>query len=241
LYINNIFVTPEIHDIYIKRIAFSLIRVYREQMISLTANQGEQLMSQLKWPVEYMFVGMVPKWNTQAITTGGGGVYSGGNVNQWRDWHRLTKTVDAYADKQVYSETPAGAAIADLGSLVGQTMPDHYYLPVPTVDSMALTAHGITVIDWFSDKFYNQYIPYHYGGSAITTPEDPGALFINFALYPRSYQPSGHLNISRARETYIKYNSSYISSNTPAILYVVAICINFLIITDGSAMLRYST
>jgi hypothetical protein len=61
------------------------------------------------------------------------------------------------------------------------------------------------------------------------------------ALVPRSYQPSGHLNISRARETYLKFTTSYVSNKTPADLLAVAVAINFLLITDGSAVLRYST
>ena len=84
-------------------------------------------------------------------------------------------------------------------------------------------------------------MPFHYGGSALETPDDTGALFINFALFPRSYQPSGHLNISRAREFYINYSSSYVTSTTPADLVAVALCINFLLVTDGSAVLRYAT
>jgi len=60
-------------------------------------------------------------------------------------------------------------------------------------------------------------------------------------LFPRSYQPSGHLNISRARETYLKWNSTYISSTSPVDFIIVAVAINFLLITDGSAVLRYST
>jgi hypothetical protein len=61
------------------------------------------------------------------------------------------------------------------------------------------------------------------------------------ALFPRSYQPSGHLNISRARETYLQWTSSYVTASTPADLFAIAVAINFLLITDGSAVLRYST
>jgi len=61
------------------------------------------------------------------------------------------------------------------------------------------------------------------------------------ALFPRSYQPSGHLNISRARETYLKWASTYMTSASSVDLQVVAVAINFLLITDGSAVLRYST
>ena len=119
--------------------------------------------------------------------------------------------------------------------------PTEYWLPVPTVNTLSLTSHGIVIYDNFADTFYNAYAPFQYGGAALVTPTDPGALFVNMALYPRGYQPSGHLNISRARETYIGWNSTYISPTSPAELLVVAVAINFLLITDGSAVLRYST
>ena len=126
--------------------------------------------------------------------------------------------------------------VSSFGSKAAQ-----YWLPVPTVDTLGLSSHGITVYDGYSDKFFNQYAPFHYGGAALNTPEDVGALFVNLCLFPRSYQPSGHLNISRARETYLKYTSSYITSASQADMLVVGIAINFLLITDGSAVLRYST
>jgi hypothetical protein len=76
----------------------------------------------------------------------------------------------------------------------------------------------------------------------MTTPEDLGVLFINFALFPGNYQPSGHINISRARETYVNPVSTYVSNTNGKVNFVaVAIAINFLLISDGSAVLRYST
>ena len=242
LYINNIFVNPEVHDIYIKRIGFSLIRVYRQHLQrSNVASTDEKLLSSLKWPIEYMFGGLRPAWNIRNTTAGAGGVVASGNVNMWRDWHRLTRTVPVTADVRMLSEVPSGLALSALGSSIGQVMPTTYYLDVPTVDSLTLTAHGITIYDAFNDTFFNQYMPYHFGGPGIVTPNDTGALFINMSLFPRSYQPSGHLNISRARETYLKWTTSYVSSNSPADLIIVAVAINFLLITDGSAVLRYST
>ena len=249
LYINNIFVNPEIHDIYIKRIGFSLIRVYRQQDNLVAEGEGNQLLSQLKWPIEYMFMGMRPKWNT-TVPSG-----ANGNQNMWRDWHRLTRLVDATSDQTIPLAAPVapldmsnyqGASIAELpfsnlDSYVGKVMPDNYWLPVSTVDSLALTSHGINIYEKNTDIFFSSYMPFHYGGASLCTPEDPGAMFINMALFPRSYQPSGHLNVSRARETYIKWSSTYISQQTPTELHIVAVALNFLLITDGSAVLRYST
>ena len=236
LYINNIFVNPEVHDIYIKRIGFSLIRVYRQQRQRTTYGASEMLLSQLKWPIEYMFIGARPQWNI-----------SSQNTMQWRDWHRLSMVISGNADANASrAEAPiegAGQAqsAAPSGSIIHDVVPDQYYLPVPTVDQMALTSHGIVIFDNFADTFFSSYMPFHYGGTSLCTPDDVGALFVNMALFPRSYQPSGHLNISRARETYLKWNSTYITSTSPVDMIIVAVAINFLLITDGSAVLRYST
>jgi hypothetical protein len=238
LYINNIFVNPEIHDIYIKRIGFSLIRVYRQQRHRTTQGEGSMLLSQIKWPIEYMFVGARPTWNISPL-----------NYRACTDWYHLTRRIRANMYNPDRAEAPIGAGdaasissgIAPAGSIIDRPDPEHFYIPVSAVDSLALTSHGITIFDSASDVFYSSYMPFHYGGSALNTPGDTGALFINMALMPRAYQPSGHLNVSRARETYIKWRSTYISLTSPADFLVVAVAINFLLITDGSAVLRYAT
>ena len=234
LYVNNIFVNPEVHDIFIKRIGFTLIRVYRFQNTNVNVSTNQILMSQLKWPVEYIFLGLQPTWNT-----------SSKNYFMWRDWHRMNKNMTA----QVNAATVVTTATVATGSgsntayssSMGQIDPNWYALPLQTVDFLTVTAHGINIFDNFSQVFFNSYMPDAYGGSSLVTPKDTGALFINFALFPRSYQPSGHINISRAREFYVQYLSSYVTSNTPANLLAVAVCINFLLVTDGSAVLRYAT
>ena len=356
LYVNNIFVNPEIHDIFIKRIGFSLIRVYRFHIQRVNqSGADEKLLSQLKWPIEYMMVGLRPTWNITNVTASSGYI-TGGNVNVWRDWHRLTKMVDVDCDQRqlaeisqfafsantaqapttpftcvtvptgsssvasstpastasVASSTPGSTVTATEGTQLGTTSPNTYVqcldatptcgvgaygvttpsaaivtvsavgtltavtgavtgltpvtavttattgsaiscttpttgvitglsnginvnalagtassaspgvgstatvidssiawacsnigevvhtsfaIPVHTVDTLTLTAHGITIYDTFNDEFFNAYMPFNYGGPALVTPYDEGALFVNFALFPRSYQPSGHLNI----------------------------------------------
>lgn len=238
LYINNIFVNPEIHDIYIKRIGFSLIRVHRQHVVSLnTATSTEQLLSNLKWPIEYMYVGLRPAFNT-----------SDTNRNQWRDWHRMTKMVTATADlpdlaedHYTYAGGPPQTVNGAMGSSIGKVQPDTYYLQVPTINSMMLKTHGVPVYAQAPDTFYGSYLPYHYGGAAITTSDDLGAMFVNFAMYPGAYQPSGHLNLSRSRETYLTIWSSTMTSASSHFLIVDARAINFLLISDGSAVLRYTT
>ena len=160
---------------------------------------------------------------------------NGGNVNIWRDWYRMTRQVLVNANE------PCLASNAVCGSTVNPVVADTYFVPVSTIDSLALVSHGISIYESFQDTFFTAYSPFHYGTHELVTPSDTGAFFVNIALFPRSYQPSGHLNISRARETYLKFNSSYCGSKTPCVLVIVAICINFILISDGSAILRYST
>ena len=108
-----------------------------------------------------------------------------------------------------------------------------------TIDTVTIKAHGIPIYNSFVDTFYNAYLPYHFGGPNVNVPKDTGALFIPFCLYPSSYQPSGHINVSRAREFYFEYSSSVIDTNTPGTLVVAASAINFLLISDGSAKLLW--
>lgn len=326
LYINNIFVNPEVHKIYIKRIGFSLIRVHRQQLYNANTSKSEVLLQQLKWPIEYLMVGM----KVSAYFSG-----TALQTNQFlADWQRFS-----FVSENVYSTqgqcvqqqsslftrtaagTPVSTSIATTGVLtftstsgtLTQALPvgslvqiaGNYYavsvagtaggttctlVPAPaaalttgtdsnsyffnaatglqmtgkrlydTVDNVSITAHGIKIYDNYNTKFFNAYTSYHYGGPNINTPTDSGLVFIPFCLYPGTYQPSGHINVSRAREFYLNYDSSVIGT-TPAsgspyyaasgstlynqavngTLVVVASAINFLLISDGSAVLRYST
>jgi Large eukaryotic DNA virus major capsid protein len=79
-----------------------------------------------------------------------------------------------------------------------------------TIDRVTISAHGIFLYNDLPADFFHQYTTYTYGGPHITTPEDEGCLMIPFNLYPGTYQPSGHVNVSRAREFYIRYVSSVI-------------------------------
>jgi len=211
LYVNNLFVNPEIHDIYISRIGFSLIRVFRmhKQTVSTPDNDDRQL-SQLKWPIEYMFVGLRPVWNSAAT-----------NTTMHRDWHRMCKVVEV--ENQEWSSTSSVAVDAANAGVIAQAYRERRLLPIrytkelKTFDTLSLTAHGVKIFDTFSEKFFSAYVPYAFGGPNIVTPQDEGCLMFNFALYPGVYQPSGHINV------------------------VIARAINFLLIANGSACLRFTT
>ena len=99
---------------------------------------------------------------------------------------------------------------------------------VKTLDRITVSAHGIYLYNDLPADFFNAYTTLSYGGLNIATPEDEGVLMIPFNLYPGTYQPSSHVNVSRAREFYFKYSSSVINSSTTGELSICASAINFL-------------
>ena len=205
LYVNNIFVTKEVHDIYIKRVGFNLIRVHREQKAVVSESEKEIQLTNMKWPIETLFVGMRMQANTNVADR----------------WDKFTYITD----------TPFNA---HMDAVTAQT---HSKM----IDKISITAHGIALYNEFPIELFNMYIPYHKGAYNLNTPEDPGVIAITFNLYPGSYQPSGYINASRARELFIHYWSSVIDTNNAAELTILGIAINFLLVADGTAILRYST
>jgi hypothetical protein len=316
LYINNIFVNPEVHKIYIKRIGFSLIRVHKQQITPMSTNEIH--LQGLKWPIEYLFVGAKVRdyfagatdalrrqyldvWDHYSVLTNSTFNTAGQSVMYERALvpNAVTNTsvtlgvaattgaiTGAVAPNNPTANValPHGTQVRINGALftvdaaatvaAGATLIGVLVLPIPAnaivasnaiaqnavvvthqglemqmqtwtpiIDTLSISAHSIDLYREFPAGFFNAYTPYHYGGENINAPKDVGALFVPFCLFPGTYQPSGHINVSRAREFYLKYTSTY-QANNPSValmLVVIASAINFLLISDGSAVLRYST
>jgi hypothetical protein len=117
----------------------------------------------------------------------------------------------------------------------------YYFDYKPTITRLTYVAQSILLQPNLNAHFYNSYMPWTYIDKSMRCPEDPGAYLTTFALYPGQYQPSGYINVSRAREFYVEWESDYISTGNPVTLITVAIAFNFLLISDGSAVLRFAT
>ena len=237
IYTNNIFVHKDIHEIYLKRVGFNMVRVHREQFITITANNESWQLQQLKWPIEHMFVAIRPKTN----------------YNHPYLWYRNYAVPNGVAPQVFYPDGASPTATwSDMGN-IGQTQ---LLEPWNTIDTITLTLHNVIIYQFMHRTFFNSYIPFIRGQQSVNTPfQDTGSLMITFNLYPTAYQPSGYINISRAREFYIDYFSSVIgtvpfshllnggtsTSFVTGELLIQASAINFLLVSDGSAVLRYTT
>jgi len=52
-------------------------------------------------------------------------------------------------------------------------------------------------------------------------------------------QPAGSVNASRIREFYVRYNAPLVDATSRAELIIVASAMNFLLVSDGSATLKF--
>ena len=64
---------------------------------------------------------------------------------------------------------------------------------------------------------------------------------VNFSFKPGERDPHGYINVSRAREFYLEYTSSFINKDNPTNVIVLADVINFLLVKNGTAFLKYTT
>jgi hypothetical protein len=254
-----------------------LIRVHRQQVFTLNAADGDLHLQQLKWPIEYLFLGAKVKdyyagsssiplsqnldvwdryqtyseqtYRTQAqnveMTTrlcayDSGATLTLGLAAATADSHTLTGTAllaqvisvgdiiringinyrvttgaaagAAVTGVVVYAQATAAAAVtasvaiaAAARKITRQGLEIVTKRWAPTLDTLSINAHSIDIYKEFPVGFFNAYAGYHYGGPNINAAEDAGSLFVPFCIYPGTYQPSGHINVSRAREFYVKY------------------------------------
>ena len=219
LYLNHIFIQPEVAKVFMTRFGFQLIRVHRTHTEQLTRHSDRILLHQIKWPVECLYVCFRPRVNL---------------TNSQR-WHRGTNITEV----DVHSAVITGVSTVAVNDAT-------YLNEQPVISNMSLSANDITLFPEMKPEFYNNYIPIQYGAT-IKTPYNIGWMMVPFASKPGEYQPSGHLNVSRSRELYLSYVSNIVSNSyvirpdNPTDLLVIAECINFILYKSGNACLKFST
>ena len=298
---NNLFTTPNVHEIYVQRLQFTLMRVHVHEKVQLTKNSENVRLSSFKWPIEYFFAGCrrteVENLSTQAqhqdrydqftyatpltaYASEASGVVWQGLVNDGvgdatvdvdatgaiTGINTLFQTAPDAADQlQVGDILRVGGVQVVVSAVTSDTTAQsvigtHSILAATTdvqkaqntrgvievnqekslIDWLTLQSQGNTIFHRASMKRFNSYFPWHYGKGAIRTPEDEGLALFSFARYPGAYQPSGSVNLSRARETDLIIEGSTISQSDPVTLFASASAINFTVLTDGALVRRFA-
>lgn len=266
LYVNNIFTLTEIHDIYIDRIGFNLIRVHVWHTVGInTASQSLQL-NNFKYPVEYFWFGIMLASNRTAPA---GGYTPTQRDNRCEFWCKFTSPVrrllwgaTTKVQQLVYvtaTSTPYASNVYLNGVFADSGITSNIGVKVASGSASFLleetgnvTTFGVQVyaVDMFrstASTFFSDYLPFQYGGQNIRSNDDAGIMFVNFTLTPGSEQPGSYINTSRAREFFVNYTSPTVGSVNSAgatiagTAYAQGSAMNFILQTEGSVTIRYIT
>jgi hypothetical protein len=170
-----------------------------------------------------LFVAIAFGPQTLAVTATGGNnplgtgpmFPTGTNIATYDDINRALLAVGVDI---LYDVSPPGAFPTTIADLINNYPAPYcnatFQSCCPILEALTIEAHGIPLYRDIPADFFNHYVPYTYGGQHINTPVDCGVQMITFNLYPGSYQPSGHVNISRAREFYIDFTRTQVWNGT---------------------------
>ena len=114
-----------------------------------------------------------------------------------------------------------------------------YYDEECAVTNVGFKAQGVELYPMSAVHFYNM-IPVN-AREWLVSPIDPCSFLVHFNLHPGEYNPSGYIQLSVNREFRLEYTSDWIAANNPVLLSVSAIAINFLLIQNNNAVLRFMT
>jgi len=220
LFTNHIFVTPEVAEILSAKSALTLIRIHKQMQRTLNIAKDQVMLNDLKFAIEDLKIVFRPTANVT-------------NDNAMETWNK--NMVITYTEVSCPSIINSGGT-KSLGCTDG-----YYYTETSVVNSLGVISGGTTLYDNLNPTFYDSYLPYRYGKDSVLTPSKSGSYLLTFNLFPNEEQPSGYFNMSNARETYLKYNSSYISSTNTVNLFISAKTMNFLLLEEGTATVRFIT
>lgn len=225
LYSNQIYVNPEVRDMLLANINFTLIRVHRQFSKTIDKESDKIWLSEMKYPVEHMYVCFKPTINE----TG---------VNRMDLWNK--------ASAQVLDQKPtSGIVITSAPGVTPVTYAPvaafiRHYKETPSVNQISMDIYGVQMYDKVPAKFLSSYSSWRFGEN-ICTPTDPGYYFINFDMLPGQHNPSGHLNFSQGREVFLTYYGGVFTSTNTGKFDVCAQCINFLVAKNNTINLKYAT
>ena len=223
LYVNSLFVNPEIHEIIASRIGFSLIRVHRRQAAQTTLAQNSILLNQLKYPIEFILFGFRDITN---LTDPDLWCLMGTPQVQTQS-SQLYVPIMYYNGFSIQLAPRAATNITSLRNLADM--------------GISLTSQTVEIYKDMPMQFFSNYLPIRYMEfGTIRAPVDENMGLIAECLYPGNFQPSGYFPSSAGRELYLSYSSSLISKSLTTEYLIFACTLNFLVRKGDKVLLRFS-
>jgi hypothetical protein len=218
LYSNHIYINDDVKDIFIAKLGFTLIRTHLFIKKILDKNKDRiSLSSDLKYPIEDVCIYARPDINETGIDS----------LNLWHK--NSIQVIRNIRVPVIYTSN----GIEKLG------MNDiTYYDELPIFNTLGLSVNNSSVHGSNNPIFFQSYIPLISG--EYVNSNNNNYYFIPYNLFPRKFQPSGYVNMTKSRDIYFEYTSNLLEAWSPINLYVHATAINFIVYNNNTAMLNFS-
>lgn len=219
LYTNHIFINEDIQDIFISKLGFTLIRTHISIDMILDKNvDSVPLSAYLKYPIEDITMYARPLVNEMGADS----------LNTWNKNSILTL-----------------AEVMTLVVFIGETgnrelgyNTIRFYEEKPVFNNFDITVNELSVYGGDCSAFYQHYVSY-VSGKHINSNNN-FVYYMPYNLFPKEYQPSSYINMSKSRNIRLDYSADHIEDHKPVKLYMHATAINFLMYNNKSAMLNFS-
>ncbi len=222
LYTNHIYMNQEVMDLFISRIGFSLIRVYRTASVMLNKNKDSvELSKNLRFAVEDITLYARPLSNEQGVDS----------LNLWdKNCIQTLKTIEIPV---IYKDRLTDEPQVGINSI-------RYYKPKEIFQTLDFTYDNVSPYGYDSHLFYSAYTSYI---SKDISCNDNHVYYIPYTLRSSAHadqQVMGYANMSKCRKIYMHYESDVLESCEPVVLYVHARAMNFLIYNQQTASLQFN-
>ena len=218
LYSNHIYINEDIQDLFIAKLGFTLIRTHLQIKKILNKNNDNiSLASELKYPVEDLCIYARPDINESGIDS----------LNLWhKNSIQILRNIKVPVIFNVNSVEQLG-----INNIT-------YYDETPLFNSIQFSVDDASIYGGNPPLFYQSYVPL-VSGKYISSNTN-NIYYLSFNLYPKKFQPSSYINMSRSRNIAFEYSSNLLEAWSPVNLYIHATSINFLVYNNNTAMLNFS-
>lgn len=221
LYTNHLYMNQEVMDLFVSRIGFSMIRVYKTFSATLDKNKDSVNMSKsLRFAVEDITIYARPRVNEDGVD----------GLNLWN--RNSVQSLCTMEIPVIYKDKLTDEPQIGINSI-------RYYKPTPIFTSLDLTYDGVSPYGYDSHLFYSAYLPLVSKGISCNTN---GVYYVPYTLQGNHNheQVMGYANLSKSRKVLFHYESDVVESCEPVVLYVHARCVNFLVYSQQTASLQFT-
>lgn len=235
LYLCNLYLEDQIHDILLHRISLILIRLSRESCMKIndTDCDKQHQVNNCRWPVEYTFIRDIPFENQDDTKNTTAEWW-------WRCGHQLKIEDHSNYRSVIFPRVnPLDTDSAIFIKQIDHLHPDYITRTTPAIKQLGVSIYDSSFYNKMHDYFYRNYIPYAYCNGYIHSNDVPlHSLMFTFANKPGFFNPNGHVNVTKTRAMVFELEA-ILGEKLLVNLFIQHNVINFVLISDGSMYIRF--